>query len=163
MSSTAALRFHVRNADASSFAMHVSAPEDIRIARDPDQGDWTVFNPYARQDARRFPCFMLTLDYAAELIRRGGFDHSALGVPLEQLLERFPFLISEDERAAEAAGEAAFQRISARVADALRGTKSQPANVRNPYRNPAKAAAWSRGFDRTEAEFTRDWYADMAA
>jgi hypothetical protein len=38
-----------------------------------------------------------------------------------------------------------------RYLDALRGTKSFPAPVRCPYREPRRTAAWARGYDAAHA------------
>lgn len=49
---------------------------------------------------------------------------------------------------AEEAGRAAFMRVSGRLSDHLRGTKSAPDWPRCPYRKPARVVAWQRGFDQ---------------
>lgn len=54
----------------------------------------------------------------------------------------------------EAAGFEAFP--AGQWMDAMRGTKSYPSDVRCPYRNPERVAAWTKGYnaalDALEAE-----------
>ncbi|MBD9635436.1 hypothetical protein IB277_03845 [Ensifer sp. ENS07] len=44
-----------------------------------------------------------------------------------------------------------------RFADAMRGTKSFPSPVRNPYRNEKHHAAWARGYSRAHRELVADF------
>lgn len=44
-----------------------------------------------------------------------------------------------------------------RFADAMRGTKSFPYPVRNPYRNAKHRAAWARGYSRAHQDLIVDF------
>lgn len=68
---------------------------------------------------------------------------------------------SADVWAAYEVGKGAFRGVSARIADAMRGTKSWPDTPRCPYRMPIKVKAWNAGYDREHDAFMDAWRDEM--
>lgn len=66
-----------------------------------------------------------------------------------------------DVWAAYEVGKGAFRGVSARISDALRGTKSWPDTPRCPYRMPIKVKAWNAGYDREHSAFMDAWHDEM--